>query len=211
MNPSISEKVIKPERCAVAFGIPTSWQTFERDNTEPNGKNRFAKGFGSAWDKFGLEIIAPFQKVVPVVTKLGVNVRTDVTLAEFGQLVSNEQFDLVVLFAHWGDDAVEFHDGFACVPDMIEHIPVNFDRILDLSVCHPDSLVLALRRDRPDSLVRHIGFRDEEKQRKKVTPRLWMFFYLALFKHLKHRDVTYNNALIDVIQEFKQITQRGKP
>ena len=205
MKRNISERIIKPENCAVAFGIPTSKQAFERDGSDEVANKEFAKLYRWAWGKFEAEIVNPFEKVVPVITGLGVEVCAEATLEDFGQLVRNERFDVVVLFSHWGDESIEFHDGFAQVPSIIEKIPSDFDRILDLSVCHPKSLVEALRRERPDCLIRHIELEKE------VTPGIWMYFYLALFKHLKHSDVTYLKALLDVIEAFLKIKRGSKP
>jgi hypothetical protein len=141
-----------------------------------------------------------FESVKPLMTKLGVEVRTEVTLEQFGHLFGIEQFDVIILFAHWHSKAVEFHSGLVDIPSIVENVPINFDGIIDLCVCHPEALAIALRVSRPNCLVKYVN--------EKADPAFWLYFYLALFTHMNQHDLGYLTALADVIREF--LRKKGK-
>lgn len=102
---------------------------------------------------------------------------TESSLQKFGELFGLKRFDVVILFAHWGKSSVEFHDGFASIPAIVEKIPTDFDGIIDLCTCHPELLTIALRQERPKCLVKFVN--------NEVIPYQWLHLYLALFTHLK--------------------------
>jgi hypothetical protein len=201
MKPNIAKRVIKPERCVLAFGIPLSEGDFKRD-LDRNDEN-FAKHFDREWTRYFEEVVHYFEMIRPRLIELGVTVRPRLTLDDFGALFK-EQFEVIILFSHWDKklNAVEFYDGFVPYHAIIERVPVDFDRILDLSVCHPDPLVDALEVGRPQCLIRRA------KRGKKVIPRDWLYFFLALFTHLKDQDLTYIQAVEDVITAALEIIER---
>ena len=197
-KPIISERIIKPGQCALAFGIPLSRDDFDNDREHPN--KGFAKKFHGNWNWYVREFAGFFDLFRPHLIELGVKLHPALTFEKFEALFSQE-FDVIILFSHWEREAIEFHDGLVEYPKIVERIPGGFDRILDLSVCHPDPLVTALRRDRPKCLIRHIKY-DEEGCKDELIPRYWLAFYHALFTHLSAHDLTYLDAVEDVIVSF---------
>jgi hypothetical protein len=149
------------------------------------------------WGRYNKHVAKIFGSVEQPFRELGVKVCREVTVKQFGQLFGGE-FDAVILFAHWRADAVEFADGFADVPSIIAEISVEFDGLLDLCVCHPNDLVIALVQERPNLLTKYL-------QTEQATPRLWLYFYVALFTYLRDENTTYLRGLEDVIRAFMKI------
>lgn len=178
-----------------AFGIPLSKDDFLEDLKHPN-KN-FARKFHGVWERYFEEIVGDFEMIRPRLTELSVTLCPELTFEKFG-LLFQEGFDVIILFSHWEGDAIEFYDGFVDYKDIVEKIPESFDGVLDLTVCHPDRLVVALRGDRARCLIRSI------KEKKKLIPHYWLFFFLALFTHLKYCDLTYLQAVEDVVAGFRK-------
>jgi hypothetical protein len=110
----------------------------------------------------------------------------DLTLQKFGDLFNSEATDVVILFAHWDTDSIEFFDGPTNVASIVEKVPRTYMGILDLCVCRQDQLPIALRRERPDCVI---GFTN-----KGATPYLWLYFYVLVFKYLNEYDMTYFEA-----------------
>jgi hypothetical protein len=118
----------------------------------------------------------------------------DVSLKDFGKLLYEGQHSVVILFSHWRGEAVEFADGLAQAPAVICEVPNSFRGILDLCVCHPDSLAIQLGEKWPDSVVKFTGV--------ETTPALWLYIYLFVMKILNEENTTYLDALERVINVF---------
>lgn len=181
----IARRIVKPENCVLAFGIPVTKETFLADQQQKD--NDFARLFNGIWQRYFFEIVRYVQKAAPIFTQLGLHIQYDLTLPQFGELCRDSKFDVIILFSHWLDNAVEFADGLAETESIITQIPPGFSNFLDLCVCHPESLIIALREHRPNCLTRYID--------KPATPKVWLYFYLELFNYLKQQEVTYLQAL----------------
>jgi hypothetical protein len=133
--------------------------------------------------------------ILPAIERTGVRIAREVSLARFSSLLGEQGVDVVILFSHWHRSAVEFADGLKTVSEIIDAIPTTFCGILDLSICHPLELVKRLKAERPNiAMIRFATVL--------TTPRLWLFFYLALFKTLSAKDIAYLIALDSIFEEF---------
>jgi len=198
VKPPISERIVRPQECVIAFAIPTSDETFKNHL-------RLKRDFASMYrnpGRYREHVARVYQSVEPAFRKLGVQVREEVTLQQFGQLFSGE-FDVVILFAHWRRGAVEFDEGFADVSSIVAEIPCDFNGLLDLCVCHPKELVIGLAQERLNLLTKFLDT-------KQATPRFWLYFYLALFTHLRDKDLTYLRGVEDVFREFLKRMKSGR-
>ena len=192
MEEGISNRIIKPEKCVFCFGIPTSENSFYKDQKHPT-KN-FAKRFNGVWAKYDYQIVSHIKKIEPKIIKYGVTVVHGLTLQKFGKLLNKNNFLVIILFSHWENNALEFYDGFAEISAIVDEIPREFSGILDLSICHPIPLTIALKKERPNCLVRFTN--------KEATPYLWLNFYETLFWHLKQQNLTYLKAIEEVVGAF---------
>lgn len=188
----VSTKIIKPENCALGFGIPTNEKDFFKDQFDPEKK--FAKQFRSVWARYDLEIVGHIKRIEPKIAEYGATIVHRLSLQNFGEFLLNNKFDVVVLFSHWENDSVEFYDGMADISAIINQIPLNFSGIIDLSICHPIKLTIEIKKKRPNCLVKFTN--------KAATPFIWLYFYEALFWHLKNNNKTYLIALEEVIDSF---------
>lgn len=191
-----AEKFIKPQDCTIAFGMPIPLTKNEFCNILNIQLNKhFLKMFYDGthlWKKYWHEIGSNIKSLIPVFKEMGVTIEYNVTLEMFGNLFS-QNFQVITLFSHWREDAVEFSDGFADIASIVEQIPINFVGVLDLCVCHPKPLVTALKETRPHCLIRDTN--------RKATPYIWLFFYLCLFKQMQSENVSYFDALEKTIQQ----------
>lgn len=187
----IAHKIVRPENCVLAFGIPTSYEGFSKA-LDGSYKGDFI--LNTVWEKYYFEIVSHLEIVEPVISKFGARVLHDVTLAGFGSIFSDDPPDVAILFSHWKDQSVEFADGLAHVSRIIEQVPLGFSGLLDLCVCHPENLAIRLRHSRPNCLVRFTN--------KIATPYLWLYFYMTVFKILHENNVTYLQALEMAIDAF---------
>jgi hypothetical protein len=67
MKKGISKKIIKPENCVLAFGIPTTKEAFSKDQTHDN--KDFAKRFIGVLARYDYEIVSNIKKIDPTVSK----------------------------------------------------------------------------------------------------------------------------------------------
>lgn len=199
----ISRKIIKPEDCVLAFGIPTTEKDFvEKQKQFDRGFSHiFAEKFGErALDEYIYQILNDLRTVEPVLTNLGLKVIHKLKLKEFGELFKHNKYDVIILFSHWENNAVEFADGFADETGILGQIPEAFSGIVDFCVCNPRPLTINLRIERPNCLIRY--------SKNPAMPFFWLYFYLVLFKHLKQQDKTYLEAMEDVVHEFSKKVRR---
>ncbi len=186
--------IIKPNDCVMGFGIPTSKHTFFSSRHE--GDKGFASG---VWLKYRHDFVNPLQNILPALIALKVTIVFDLTLERFGKIFLNERYKVIILFSHWANDSVEFFDGFAKTSYIVENIPKETDKIIDLCVCQSGPLKDKLKQNRPNCLVRSV-------QKKEATPYLWLKFYSTLFRHLNQENISYTQALKDTAVTFMETT-----
>lgn len=187
-----SSQVVKPSDCIMAFGIPTSRRAFNEALANPTNRD-FVVNCCPVWEKYDYEIVSEVEFVEPAIKALGARVVHDLTLEGFGELFRRRP-GAIILFCHWQNEAIEFADGLKTVPDVIDKVPIDFSGLLDLCVCHPESLAVSLHNSRPNCLTRFTN--------KAATPAYWLYFYWALFKVLKDSDTTYLDALEATVRSF---------
>lgn len=195
----IESTTIKPHDCVMAFGIPTSKQAFFSSRYEDD--KGFAGLFNGVWLKYQHDFANPLQDILPTLTALKVAIVFDLTLDRFRELFLEERYKVFILFSHWKNDSVEFFDGFAKISDIVENIPKESDKIIDLCVCQSDPLKVKLKQNRPNCLVRSAREID-------ATPHLWLKFYWALFRHLNRKNISYTQALKDTAVTFMKTTKK---
>lgn len=186
-SPETARAVTRPENCAMGFGIPTSERAFhERIENLQGARQSFVKRYDGMLVPYRNQVILPFQRLSSRYKRLGARVVEDLTLEGFTLLFRGEGVRAVILFSHWEDDAIEFSDGFAGIAAVTEAIPASYDGYLDLVACHPEMLMPMLRRERPRCNPLWVTA--------KVTPMLWLIFYLRLFQQLCRRPAAYDEA-----------------
>jgi hypothetical protein len=144
---------IRPDECVIVFGIPTSKASFVRHLAERN-RHDFVPNVCPAWPAYE-RMVEHFDLVVPRIRLFEVDLRQDARLSHFAEAFVNRR--VVILSSHWINDQVEFDDGLYGIDAVASAVPETFDGVIDLCVCHPDALVMRLRRDRPGCLGAPLG------------------------------------------------------
>ena len=196
-----NENPVNPGNCVLTFGIPLSREGFldacDLPDLPPLPRS-YVRGYEGGWKAYeSSAFVATLNRLKPEFERLGVTLRADVTLDEFGELFRDDRYSVITLFSHWDDDQVEFCGGFAEIPAIVERVPADFDGVVDLCVCHPESLV-----ERLISRSRKYQVRYSDR---KTSPALWLHFYHLLYAILLSSEITYDVALVETVKEvFRQ-------
>lgn len=193
MTEVVTQKMTKPRDCVLAFGIPTTREEFFHALREPQGRD-FAPNCWQSWQDYHYQVASFMERLLPPLEALGLTIVRGLTLQDCGKLLRCTQYSVIILFSHWRDDAIEFADGLAPAQAVIREVPDSFQGIIDLCVCHPDSLAIELGERWPHSVVK---FTDVE-----TTPVFWLYIYLAVMNILSKENTTYLDALERVINAF---------
>jgi hypothetical protein len=184
--------VTRPENCVVGFGIPTTERAFRDSSASARGpRQRFVERYDGMLGPYLNEVIVPCQRFTSRFARLGVRVVHDLTLAGYSALFRGDGVQVVILFSHFEDDAIELSDGFADVAAIVGATPDDFAGFLDLNVCHPCRLMPILRQSRP-----RCDFRWVDEQ---VTPALWLLFFWKLFRLLGQKPTRYLDAQVQLL------------
>ena len=189
-------EIIKPEDCTFAIGIPTTKESFS--DAIKRADKGYAGMFNNVWKRYEAEITREIRNIKPILENMNVQFIEDLTLNKFKNFFDDNERKVIILFSHWEKNKVEFADGFAGIDRIIDQIPEEAQQIIDLCVCNPVNLRLALKQKRPACTVRFIN--------KQATPYLWLKFYKMLFRHLERESLTYTKAIEEVAIQLLKTT-----
>jgi len=192
----IATRSIRPEECAVAFGVPTGEAAFRA--TSRGGDSRFFARKFAGFGHYEARFLRPYGRATRSMRGSGVRVVPDLTLDAWSELFRSSEVHVVILFSHWEEGAIELHGGFARAGPIVERVPTGTEKIVDLTVCRSVALADELVRERPECVVRlSLGKADELGA--KLDPALWLGFYRALFLSLKRNPRSYMQAVEDAV------------
>jgi hypothetical protein len=198
MTESVYRKVVTPSRCAFVLCFPVTKDDFYESKARP--ASDYTKRF---WNflEYRKRFLDDYLKLRLIMSRLGVHIIENASLTDFSQ-VWGGAVDAVVLFSHWSDERVEYHDGLETIERVIEQIPTYSVGTLDLCVCHPRGLVDRLARDRGLLLVKSIWVT--------ANPIYWCMFYITLFQVLASRSLSYPDALDQTLDAWLDRLNRGR-
>ena len=205
---SIATRPVRPEECAIAFGLPTDEATFRATSrgSEARSFPRKFAGFGHYEDRF----LRPYGRATRSMRRSGVRVVPALSLDVWGELVKSPEVQVVILFSHWEKGAVELHGGFATPGRIVQEVPEASAKIIDLTVCRSVALADELVRERPECVVR-LSLTEADELGAKLDPAFWLGFYRALFLSLKRNPRSYIQAVGDAIVGLKRKLSRSAP
>ena len=176
MGDGIAFERIRPSDCAIAFGIPTTEAAFW-DALDDHSNREFVPAVcRGIWTRYANDVVRHLDIVLPDLANRGVTVCRDLTPKVFSNLLENPRFRAVILFAHCRPDAIEFSDSLKAIAEVLELIPPDFDRILDLCGCESKELLRRVKGARHHCLVKGTN--------EALTPVVWIYFYQILFQNL---------------------------
>jgi hypothetical protein len=212
----------KPSDCVIAFALPTSEEGFRWSAQQQHSD--YVHRFLAGWDQYR-EVCMDLRHCIGECSNVGVQIVEEVKFAQWEILFRSR---VVALFAHWvtatgtvsslpdsidterelskSRDVVELWDCRACIDDLVDGIPDSFEGVLDLSVCHPSTLVDKIKRHRRNCTVRY--FPNE------LLPSVWAEMYIAVFSYLgqfggnttggdSKNGADYCDVLEQVAREFR--------
>ena len=194
-----NERFTRPSDVAMVFGIPCSEELFHlsRETMPQSFATQFIGGvaqFRHQWLSEQLRYSERFEAI-------GVRVFRDCRFEQLRQCLGDPSIKVVVVFSHWDDGHVEFTDGFVGSDAIVEAIPRERRKWIDLCVCHPVTLVERLERERPDCLVR---FKPEP-----TNPVRWLLWYDALFRLLATGTRSYTGAFEELsVSLFSEVARQ---
>jgi hypothetical protein len=186
-----------PKPYCIAFGIPTTRREFFRSLSAP--ESDYAKRWLGGWVQYRAQFVTDLDTVAPDLERAGVDLVRDLRLKQLPALFLNRR--VVVLFSHWAGDKVEFSDGMAGVERILPEIPLTYDGVFDLCVCHPIALVEKLLARRPLYFVKHVSH--------EAAPHYWLYFYRDMFACMEIRNADYLEAF-EVIAKAHIALSRGQ-
>jgi len=192
----VATRVIRPEECVVAFGIPTCEASF-RASHRGSDPRLFARSF-SCYDEYEHRFLRPYRTATRSMQRSGARVVADLSLDVLGELCRSSEIRVVILFSHWEEGGVEMHGGFAPAGEIVQRVPHGLAKIVDLTVCHCVALGHRLARERPECVVRLSLSRDNDRG-SELEPALWLGFYRALFLILKRKSMSYMQVFEDAL------------
>lgn len=184
---------MKPSDCILAFGIPTCESDFI--DAKDDEFRDFVTPY--SWGKYHKEIVSHLEEVEPYFKQLEVRVIHRLKLSDFKVLLESNPKRVIILFSHWKEDSIEFFSGMASSDAIVNEVPLDFEGIIDLCVCHPNNLWIKLRNLLPPSAL--IKFTDVTN-----TPYKWLYFYWVVFTILDNSEVSYSEALKQGVQAFAE-------
>jgi hypothetical protein len=190
----LGAKVVKPSDCVLTFAIPLSIEEFQQHLSCPQ-RHDYARKVSPNARMYERVVVHQVSRTRPLFEALGVQVRTRLTLEAFSSLCAERPASVVIPIAHWTTTSVEFFDGFFDLDTVARTVPTQFEGILDLLVCHPETLARKIRAARPAVCV--VKYLTE-----RATPQVWLWFYVVVFKILKTGDWTYLQAIENALELF---------
>jgi hypothetical protein len=187
----------KPADCVVLIALPTSRSGFEWSRAQ--AQSEYANRFLLGWDQYE-GVSDDLTDAVERYKSQGVkHVAVDARQEEWLRTLS--EAEVVIIFAHWiesaaGAGAIEFWDGPCSVEELVDQIPVDFNGVIDLSVCHPFGFADQVARHRPNCSVCYAEYA--------VSPSIWAEIYCSIFEVLRRTGMDYREAVTRVTLEYRR-------
>ena len=181
----ITEQYIKPNDCLVAIATPMTKRSANR-NAILHPDRDFEKHIN--WLLYDQDTLAPYRLFRKSANRLKVNCREEFSFSNLRDFFSKGP-KVLILFAHWANDAIELFDGFYGAFDFLNVFPEDGRIIFDLNVCTCKEVGEQLGILRPYSIVKH------SNENIASYAGAWFLFYSYFFELLASRPLTYIQAL----------------
>ena len=197
--------MLKPTDCNFMFCLPLTKEQFNLDSENlskhfvrehlPINKPIESKE-GKLWNVYDEEVIQPYLKLKRQFSSYGFSFNESVTFSNFIKLIDNSHVN--ILFSHCKtgvDEAIELFDRLVPKDEFVNAIPLNYNKVLDLSVCKPEFTARELKDKRRDAIVKSVT--------KSISFMLWLYFYGLAFEIIyKQKAEYYTNAIDQTISKI---------
>ncbi len=138
------------------------------DKPEENRQKRL-------WEVYLQEVVRPYQNLKKQFSVYGFVFNESVTFSMFAELIQN--YEVNILFSHCKtgtNEEIEFFDRLVPKDEFIDAIPLNYNKIIDLSVCMPENTAKDLKHKRRNAIVKSVD--------KPIDFLLWLYIYGLTFE-----------------------------
>lgn len=177
-------RIVLPEHCVVAIGLPSTREGFIR--SAETSSEAYVHQYLGGWEQYSAQWLLPLQNFIGKCETFGATVLNEATFESMKSCFRHPGLSAFVLMSHWGDSGIECADRFASIQQFVGMVPDKFEGVVDLCVCHPEGLASELLRERPNCLVRFTP--------KKVSPLWWLLYFEGLFRILSNGKLSYIQA-----------------
>jgi hypothetical protein len=166
-------------------------------------KEKLKDGETADWPSYEREIVNPYKKFKQFISSYGVHFFENVTLNDFSKVVL-QKHELIILMSHCKnggteEEAIEFNNGLKGSCDVLDIIPLKYDKILDLGICNPSYFSSLVQARRPAMVLRYAAV--------EISIIYWSIFYSELLIEIveNKRDYfdAYKEALYNML-DFKK-------
>lgn len=197
--------MLTPKQCCFLFCLPLSQAEFDSDNA--NSVKHFVREHlplnkptenkaNELWEVYQNEVVKPYEKFKQQFSKFGFHFIESVTFDVFKNQL--DKHTVLIIFSHCKtgkDEAIEFYDRLVKSNEFIAAIPLNYDKVLDLSVCNPTFTASELKTKRKMMVVKSSS--------KSISFIYWLYFYSITFEIIYKNKVNYySNALEQTISKL---------
>jgi hypothetical protein len=188
----VTQEVLGMGDCLLGISIPMSKLSFLK-NRIFNKNADFTRN--NLWEIYAADTVIPSRPVLKDLRSIKCRVVRNFTFSEFAGFFKSS-YKVIILFAHWQSDRVEFYDGLYYIDEILSVIPPEASKIIDLNVCKCDKLAGRIATERKNILVKWLF--------KELTlPFPWLRFYTYLLYYIHQNPATYLDAL-DATEEAFQ-------
>lgn len=167
------------------FCLPLTEDQFNKD--KENCSKDFVRvhlskenAYKQQWAGYYREVVLPYQKLKKQFEPYGFKFNESVTLSLFTELIKN--YEVNILFSHCKadtDEEIEFFDRLVPIDEFVDAIPLEYNKIIDLSVCKPEQAAKKLRQSRKYAIVKSVN--------KPINLFVWLYIYALTF------EIVFNN------------------
>ena len=190
-------------QCALAYAFPTTQRDFNWSVQQ--GHSEYTKRFAGGWVQYD-RVCTSLNDGINRYRRLGLTqIKERVTVEDLGKLY--ERCTVVLLFAHRIVDAngleyVELWDSILDPTSFAQLAPVEYEGVIDLSVCGSGAFVDAVKRRATECTVSYSP--------ENVSPMIWSQIYGDVFEVLsRYPHLAYQNVLTDIILEHRRQAKNG--
>lgn len=107
------------------------------------------KPIGAIWENYHSQIVNPYLAFRNEFSKYGFHFSDRATLNRFAHSICN--YDVNIIFGHCAkidEEKLEFYDQLVNINQIIDVIPIDYNNVIDLSVCSPQTISMELKAKR---------------------------------------------------------------
>lgn len=192
----IADKPVKPGNCFLGICLPLSKQDYitslDNDNNKSYAKIRrklLQFNIDSLWEHDHLPLVHLINDIKLKLQRLGVTVKTDFSLSDIASIA---HYEVAAILAHYDDvkDEIELFDNQYKSDIIIDRIPVDYNGIIDLTMCQSTRVQMQIKARIKNCLV--------VANKMNASPEFRLLCYYNTVSLLGKEDISYVDAITKI-------------